>query len=281
MMRVPTAVLSAFLAGAAGAVDTVFSNAAVYTVNPKQPWAEAVVVRDDEIVFVGTFEAARDRAGDDARVVDLGGRMLMPGIVDAHFHALIGAVSLAGVTIGEEEKRDVTAIQAAVKRYAADHPTGVVFGWGWSDEPFGPEGPTREQLDAAVPERPVYLVREDGHAGWLNSKALERIGPENAPDPAYLGRDDEGRPTGYVTSGGANVWIIEHSKLDPVSPASMTEAAPAALRGDERVRNHGDLRRGGADRGRCRLSDARGPGRARSASLPTLRVPLHQLVPHG
>ena len=159
--------------------------------------AEAVAVIGDRIAFVGSLEDAR-RAAPGARAIDLGGATALPGFVDSHVH--LTGVGMREMTLNLEGTASVPDLQSRLRAWAARNPTGIINGGGWI-ETHWPEHrfPTRDDLDAVVSDRPVYLQRSDGHAGVINSKALEvlGIGP-STPSPAggEILKDARGRPTG-------------------------------------------------------------------------------------
>ena len=195
------------------AADYVFNNGRVYTVDPSAPWAQAVAVKGNSIVFVGSDKEAQEFIGPQTRVGDLAGRMLMPGLVETHLHVMLGAVATSGVWLAGITSVD--EVQAKIREYAAAHPNlEVIFGWGYGNVLFGPQGPSKELLDAAVSDRPAFIVREDGHSAWANSKALKAAGinrdtPDPSPPAGVFGRDAEGNPTGAINGGPANLWTAK------------------------------------------------------------------------
>jgi len=183
-------------AAGAGAADLVLRNGAVYTVDAARSWAQAVAVKDGKIVFVGTDADLGDRIGAATQVVDLKGRMLMPGMQDAHIHPISGGIEASACDLNG--KRSAEEYLAAIKAYADAHPEEPwILGGGWLMSAFGPGAmPAKELLDAVVSDRPVYLTSTDGHTTWVNSKALEVAGiTRETPDPAD-GRIDRDPKTG-------------------------------------------------------------------------------------
>ena len=180
----------------------VATNATVYTVDESAPVAEAFAVRDGRFVAVGNAEAVLEAYPEWPRL-DLGGRTVVPGLIDAHAHLLgLGEALLSADLVGSTSKADVVARLVA---FAEDLPDGAwVTGRGWDQNDWGGDGafPTRADLDEAFPDRPVWLGRVDGHAGWANTAALRAAGIDpDAPAPADMEggaviRDDRGRPTG-------------------------------------------------------------------------------------
>lgn len=183
-------------AAGAGAADMVLRNGAVYTVDAARSWAQAVAVKDGKIVFVGKDADLGDRIGAATQVVDLKGRMLMPGMQDAHIHPISGGIEASACDLNG--KRSAEEYLAAIKAYADAHPEEPwILGGGWLMSAFGPGAmPAKELLDAVVSDRPVYLTSTDGHTTWVNSKALEIAGiTRETPDPAD-GRIDRDPKTG-------------------------------------------------------------------------------------
>ena len=181
---------------AATPAELVFKSGAVYTVDGARSWAQAVGVSAGHIVYVGTDEGAGAYIGPATRVIDLKGKMLLPGFQDVHIHPIsaglqANACELTGLT---------TAAQytAAIEKYARAHPgSGWITGGGWLMSAFGPGGQARRQLiDAVVPDRPVLLSSSDGHTYWANTKALELAKiTHDTPDPKD-GRIDRDPKTG-------------------------------------------------------------------------------------
>ena len=198
---------------ASRAEETLFVNGVVWTGNPTQPRAEAVLVRDGRIDYVGTSEEATRRADSRARTMDLKGKMLLPGFVETHWHpAVAGLLNSKLQVIGTQTVADV---QAALKAYADAHPDEeVLFGFGFPSalntaiNAAGVKGPYRGDLDAVISDRPVVLIALDAHSAWVNSKALEMAGiAKDTPDPLpgvhYYQRDGNGDPTGWMVEGNA------------------------------------------------------------------------------
>ena len=198
---------------AAAAEDILFVNGLVWTGDAARPEAEAVLVRGGRIAAVGGAEAVEEQAGDGARVIDLGGRMLLPGFIETHSHpAVAGLLNSKLQVIGTQTVADV---QAALAAYAKARPEEeVLFGFGFPSalntavNAAGVKGPYRKDLDAVVADRPVMLIALDAHSAWVNSKALEVAGiDKNTPDPLpgvhYYQRDENGEPTGWMVEGNA------------------------------------------------------------------------------
>lgn len=201
--------------------DVVFRNGPIYTVAGPQPWAQAVAVRGNTIAHVGDEAGAMALVGPDTRVIDLQGRLLMPGFVEGHIHPFLGAFLTSGVDLQLPTGADALA---AIERYAKEHPTGPVRGFGWRVDMFGPDGPDRADLDRVLPDRPGFFFAIDGHSLWANSKALEIAGVHrDTPDPipgfSYYVRDHNGDPTGYVLEVNAVLGLVD--AIEPISPETM------------------------------------------------------------
>ena len=181
--------------------NLVLKNASVYTVNREHSWAQAVAIVDGKIIFVGTDADAQPYIDTDTVVMDLDGKMILPGFVDAHAHPshtmdFVGNISLYGLD-------SLEAYQAAIADFVEKHSDREFFrGSGWADSLFPGLGPSKEILDALIPDRLVALVSYDGHSRWANSVALERAGvTKDTSDPAggRIERDPRtGEPTGTL-----------------------------------------------------------------------------------
>lgn len=210
-------------ADAAADPDLVFHNGRVYTVADATPWADAVAVTGATITYVGDEAGALALAGPDTRVIDLAGQLLMPGFVEAHIHPFLGAFLSTGVDLQVPTGQDALD---AIAAYARANPVGPVRGFGWRVDMFGPNGPTRADLDAVLPDRPGFFFAIDGHSLWANSVALQIAGvTRNSPDPipgfSYYVRDVDGEPTGYVLEVAAVLGLVD--AIEPITPESMGE----------------------------------------------------------
>jgi predicted amidohydrolase YtcJ len=198
--------------------DLVFLNARAYTLDAEQPWAEAVAVENDRIVYVGDNAGAIALSGSETKRHDLNGKMLLPGFIDAHMHPLLGGAYAKALSL--ETSGTVEQWISAVDQYARAHPEKeLLFGYGFKATTFGVKGPTKAQLDAIVPNRPVLIMDEGFHGAWANSQALKLLGiNKDTPDPvpgfSYYKRDEHGVPTGYLLEDTANNAM---EKLEAVS----------------------------------------------------------------
>lgn len=208
--------------------DWVLTNGRIYTVDEDRPWAEAVVIRDGVFAYVGDDAGAQAFVGDSAKATDLRGRMVIPGIVDAHTHP--GQIDLTRyeATFDADTREEFMAELEAYARENAGE--GWLHGCCWPVQEFvdGDEGPDRRELDPIFPDRPVWLKSSGGHSFWLNSQALAALGlDEHSQDPkfpiAMYKRDGSGRLTGWVKEGAAWVRVGEVFEVD-------TETHEASMR---------------------------------------------------
>lgn len=160
--------------------DIVLTNGVVYTADEQETICEAVAIKANKIIFVGSNDEVQDYIGKETRNIDLLGKMVIPGMIDTHIHP----PGLSLLTLYEVQLSHINSIEgyvAAVQKFILEHPNATaVYGRGWSwgiltgDELI--KGPRKEHLDAVTKDIPVVLRAHDGHTLWVNSKALERNG---------------------------------------------------------------------------------------------------------
>lgn len=188
--------------------DLVLRNGAIYTVDAARSRAAAVAIKDGVFLYVGSDEDVRSYIGQKTQVTDLGGKLVLPGFIDAHCHPSgaveqFGSVALFGL-------RSVADYQKAVKDYIEAHPgLTAVRGSGWSNTVFDENGPRKEMLDAVVADIPAALSSEDGHSTWVNTKTLELAGvTKDTRDPpgGVVERDPKtGEPGGTLRESAARL----------------------------------------------------------------------------
>jgi predicted amidohydrolase YtcJ len=198
--------------------DLIFVNGAVYTVDAARRWAAAVAVADGMIVAVGTDADVRPLAGSRTEVIDLAGKMLLPGFQDAHVHPPSGGLEMLRCNLAEGYSLD--GYLGIIRDYAESHGDAEwILGGGWSMDVFPGGAPTRDVLDAVVPDRPAFLSSRDGHSAWVNSRTLELAGiTAGTPDPddGRIERGAAGAPSGTLHEGAM-------SPVEALAPAP-TEA---------------------------------------------------------
>jgi predicted amidohydrolase YtcJ len=184
-----------------GKSNLILKNGLIYTADTKRTRAQAIAIAGDKIVFVGSDNDVKSFIGSETAVIDLEGRMVLPGFVDAHAHPshamdFVGNISLYLLdSLDEYEK--------AIAEFVESRPDAEFYrGSGWADTFFPNLGPAKEILDALIPDRPIAIVSYDGHSMWVNSVTLERARiTKDTPDPdgGRIERDPEtGQPSGTL-----------------------------------------------------------------------------------
>ena len=223
--------LTAFASSQNQPVTLVLKNANVYTADDARPRAQAVAVKEDKIVFVGSDAEVQQYIGKETRVLDLKGATVLPGLTDSHYHFMgVGAREL---TFNLEGTRSLDELLARLKeRVAASKPGEWVVGRGWIETFWKPPAfPTRQDLDKVSPNNPVVLGRTDGHAVVVNSLALKAAGIDrNTPSPfgGEISKDASGEPNGMLLDH-AQALVREH-----VPSETHPDPEKAALAADKR-----------------------------------------------
>jgi predicted amidohydrolase YtcJ len=181
--------------------DTVYRNGRIYTVDAKTSWAEAVAIKDGAFLVVGSNDEAKAVTGPGTEVIDLNGKFVMPGIVDLHVHPwATPTYNTLYIDFGDPYNTERMVEQIAT--YAKDNPgEGWIRGGSWGVGHFPGNAPSKELLDAVVPDRPIVLIDQTGHNFWVNSKALELANIDaDTPSPeGYVVKDPTtGEPTGTL-----------------------------------------------------------------------------------
>jgi predicted amidohydrolase YtcJ len=199
--------------------DLILHNANIYTMNPKEPRAQAVAVSHGRILGVGTNRDVLHLASADSKKIDVGMKTVLPGFIDAHSHpAMAGVMHLRMVDC---DLRSIAAIQAALRERAAKTPAGEwVLGFKYDDTKTSDDRPlTIADLDAAVPNHPVQIGHRGGHTIYCNSPAFERAGiNEKTPDPPG-GKIDHDPTTGKLSGRAAE---SARTLFDKVIPNRLT-----------------------------------------------------------
>lgn len=175
--------------------------------DPARSQAQALAISRGRLVFVGPNWQAQEWIGARTKVVELRGRTVVPGFCDAHVHPLLAGLEHMHCPLGE--MKTAPQLLARVEQYARANPKlDWIIGSGWNVQLFPGNNPTRQQLDAIIPDRPVCLEAFDGHSLWLNSRALELCGIKAAtPDPkgGRIERDEQGVPSGSLRENAMNL----------------------------------------------------------------------------
>jgi predicted amidohydrolase YtcJ len=197
---------------AAEPADLVLRNGAIYTVDAARTWAQAIAVTGNRIVFVGSNGDVDAFVSQDTRVIDVEGRMVLPGFQDSHIHPI--TASLKSYMCNLYGLKTVAAYLEKVKGCVAEHgASGWIHGTGWSHELFPDDAkPTARMLDEIAPDVPLTLNSYDGHSLWVNSKAMEVAGVSaETPDPpsgGILRYPVSGEPTGLFLEDQAQTLIM-------------------------------------------------------------------------
>ena len=250
------------MAAAQPAASLVLLNGKIWTVNDRQPRAEAVACLGSRIVAVGSNDEIRKWVGTGTEVIDLAGKLVLPGFNDAHVHFFSGGENLAGVHLRDAKSED--EFRRRIAEFAAKQPHGRwITGGGWDHENWTPARlPTRKSIDEASAGHPVFVERLDGHMGLANSAALKLAGiTRDTPDPpgGTIVRDAAGEPTGVLKDGAMErlYRAIPEPSADQIADAVRAamryaaengvtsvqdmSAAPEILRAYETLLARGDL----------------------------------------
>ena len=186
-----------------GRPQTILFNAQVITVNPQQPYAQAVAILDDRILAVGDNDQVHALAAPNTKQIDMGGSTIVPGFNDAHCH--ISYSGLFHLRCVNCNLRTIPEIQAVIRERVEETPPGEwVYGFHYDDTKTSERRfITRDDLDAVAPNHPVFMLHRGGHTAYVNSLALKRLGiteTTNDPEGGRYDRDATGRMIGRVCS---------------------------------------------------------------------------------
>ena len=201
----------------------VLTNGKIYTVDEQSSWAEAVVIKSGEIVYVGNNAGVSEHQTDDMRVLDLQGKLVLPGFHDSHLHPLEAGSSVAGTCmISSDEDIESQDFIDYLRQCSTRQDGGIdwVLGYGHSIEQLlnlTPGVTPIEILDQAIPNQPVAIMEETSHSMWVNSKALELAGiNKDTPNPqgGGIAKDGSGNPTGLLLDNAGDI-VYELAFLPP------------------------------------------------------------------
>jgi predicted amidohydrolase YtcJ len=213
--------------------DIVFNNGNVYTVNDRAAKAQAIAVKADRIVYVGSNAGAQAYVGTSTRVIDLHGNTVLPGLTDAHQH--LSGVGFREMTLNLEGTKSVDDLLAKLKvRVDQAKPGGWVTGRGWIETHWSPPVfPTRWELDNVSPNNPVILGRADGHGAVANSAALKLAGiDKNTPNPfgGEISKDKQsGEPNGMLLDAAQG---LVRRKVPPTTREDAERAVVLGVKRD-------------------------------------------------
>ena len=225
--------LSALFLGAcrgSAMADKILSRGKIWTGNPGWPWVEAVALRAGRILAVGTNEDVKRTAGRETEVIDLNGRLVLPGFIDSHVHFLNGGFSLMSIQLRDAASKEefITRIAAKAKSLAKGE---WILNGDWDHTQFStPELPRREWIDSVTPDNPVCINRLDGHMVLANSLALKLGGvTRNTPVPAggeIVKNPATGEPTGILKDAAMD---LVYNRIPIPTLEQNLKAAGAAM----------------------------------------------------
>ena len=181
--------------------NLILKNGSIYTVDGKRSWAQAIAIAGDKIILVGKNTDIDPYIEHSTDVIDLEGKMVLPGFVDAHAHPSYAMYLIKDINLHSLDSVEI--YQETISEFVKNHPNAEGYrGGGWTDGLFPKLGPSKEILDAIVPDRPISLVSYDGHSIWANSTAFIQAGiTKDTPNPeggVIERHPDTGEPTGTL-----------------------------------------------------------------------------------
>lgn len=207
--------------------DLLVTNATIWTGNPESPKAEAMAIKGDSVLAVGSFKDLEKFKGDSTEILDVHGKFITPGFIDAHVHLLMGGNSLLNVQLRDTKTKQefIDRIASFAKKIKPDQ--WVVEG-NWDHTLWGGELPEKEWIDEYTKDNPVAIYRMDGHMILANSAALKIAGiDKNTPDVenGEIVKDSEGNPTGILKS---KAMYLVLNKIPVLSNSEKEDAINAA-----------------------------------------------------
>lgn len=229
VMLFMVALLSVSSAQSKPSADLLITNARVWTVDPSRPKAEAVAVLGDRIVAVGSSVEVESWRGPRTRVVDAGGKLLLPGFNDAHVHFVGGGLQLDSIQLNDATSKEEFARRIAER--ARNTPKGEwILGGDWDETKWNPPVyPTKELIDPLTPDTPVFVSRYDGHMVLANSVALRLAGitaKTPAPPGGVIVHDAHGNPTGALKDAAMDMAA---KVIPPLSHDQRVRAVQRAM----------------------------------------------------
>ena len=209
--------------------DLILVNGRVWTADPAQHWVWGVAIKNGAVIARGTDAAIKRFAGKATAIEDLGGRFAMPGINDSHTHFLSASLGMFQVDL--TDARNLKDAQDLIVKFATENPDAPwIIGRGWQYTIFPGGLPKRQDIDAVIADRPVYMRAYDGHTSWANSKTLEIAGVTK--DTKFEGfgeivRDADGVPTGVFKEGASS---LISRRLPPVTRQQQLRALDVGMK---------------------------------------------------
>ncbi len=229
LVSIVIAIVISASAFAQEAADTIYTNGTIITINDAQPLAEAVAVRNGKIVAVGTKEEVLKRKGEATKLVDLEGRTMLPGFVDAHGHVMAGGLQALSANVlapPDGKVKDIASLQQTLRDWVAANEgivkkIDLIVGFGYDNAQLAElRHPLREELDDVSKDVPIVLIHQSGHLTAVNSKALE-IGGITAETPNPAGGVIQRREGGKEPNG-----VLEETASFPLMLKLLSRAGP-------------------------------------------------------
>jgi len=210
-------------------MKTAFINGKIYTVNEKQPLAQSVIVEGNKILFVGSDIEAKQFIDSNTKVIDLYGKLMLPGFIDNHVHFISGGFYLLGIDL--RPANSTTEFRTILREYVSKYPNKWITGGYWDHEKWEvKELPTKEMIDDIAPNTPVFVERLDGHMGLANSYAMKLAGitkDTESPDGGLIVKNPKtGEPTGVLKDNAMN---FIYNSIPSATSQENYDAALAAL----------------------------------------------------
>ncbi len=206
-----------------------FLNGKIFTLNKSQPYAEAVVINQSKIIFAGSNREAENLINKAVEVIDLNGKLLLPGFIDSHTHFINGGFNLLGLDL--RHTKSIEEFKSELKKFVVSNKGKWITGGNWNHEAWKTRAlPSKEMIDEFTQDTPIFIERLDKHMGLANSLALKIAGiTKDTPNPegGLIEKDPvTGEPTGILKD---NAMPIIYSKIPPPSEDEMYKAGLAAL----------------------------------------------------
>jgi Predicted metal-dependent hydrolase with the TIM-barrel fold len=184
-----------------GNADIILKNGTIYTVDPDRTTAQALAVKGNQIIYVGTEKGADQYFGTGTKVIDLQGGMALPGFIDSHAHPAASANELFTLDLSDCKTKE-EYLTAVSDYYHKNKDIAAIIGFGWNMPVFSNGAPNKQMLDEISPDIPILLSDSGYHLKWMNSKALAMAGiskETKVPEGALVEKDVQGEPTGLVS----------------------------------------------------------------------------------
>lgn len=210
------------------AADLILHHATIWTGNDEKPYADALAIKNDTLLAVGTYDEMTKYKDENTTVIDAEGHFITPGFIDCHVHFFTGGFNLSSVQLRDAKTPEEFATR--IKDFAARAAPGTwILGGDWDHENWGGELPTKEWIDAFTPNHPVWVTRLDGHMSLANSAALKAVGINESVKNVSGGsivRGPDGKLTGIFKD---NAMELVASKIPPPSDLQLDNALQAAM----------------------------------------------------